>query len=162
MWYNESESRETMKNKKLCIILGITLSILTILYFWYTDCWTTMKINWKISIPYMSLYREIYHKDSGPSFLGDGTRYHIFSYKNEKYIEKMFDWEQEEKATEYESSYSEFMKKELDRIEVPEKEQPEYSKCKYWYDNDPNDNRDEIVICWIEDENRLYVTEFFA
>ena len=145
-----------MKNKKQFII-GIIISILIVIYFWYTDCFNAIKINWKISIPYMSLYREIYHKDSGPSFLGDGTRYHVFSYKNKKYIEKMFEWQTEEKATEYESSYLEFMKTELDRIEVPEKERPEFLKCKYWYDNDPNDTRNEIVICWIEDENRLYV-----
>lgn len=150
-----------MKNKKKFII-GIIISILIVIYFWYTDCFNAIKINWKISIPYMSLYREIYHKDSGPSFLGDGTRYHVFSYKNKKYIEKMFEWQTEEKATEYESSYSEFMKTELDRIEVPKKERPEFLKCKYWYDNDPNDTRNEIVICWIEDENRLYVIEFFA
>ena len=145
-----------MKNKKQFII-GIIISILIVIYFWYTDCFNAIKINWKISIPYMSLYREIYHKDSGPSFLGDGTRYHVFSYKNKKYIEKMFEWQTEEKATEYESSYLEFMKTELDRIEVPEKERPEFLKCKYWYDNDTNDTRNEIVICWIEDENRLYV-----
>lgn len=37
----------------------------------------------------------------------------------------------EEKTTEIYSSYSEFIKTELDRIEVLEKERPEYSKCKY-------------------------------
>jgi len=147
-----------MKNKKLFIILGITLPILTILYFLYTDCWTTMKINWKVSMPYMSFYRETYHKDSGPSFFGDGTRYHVFSYKNEKYIKNMVNWEPEEKATEIYSSYSEFIKTELDRIEAPEKERPEYSKCKYWYNKDLDD---EIVICWNKEEHKLYVIELF-
>lgn len=148
--------------KKLFIIIGIMLPIFIMFYFWYTDCWTSMKINWKVSIPYMSFYRETYHKDSGPSFLGDGTRYHVFSYKNERYIEKEFDWENDEKATEYKSSYSEFIETKLDEIEVPEKERPDYSKCKYWYNNDLDDVRDEIVICWNEDENKLYAIEFFA
>ena len=74
----------------------------------------------------------------------------------------MFEWKTKEKATEYENSYSEFIETKLDEIDVPEKERPEHSKRKYWYNNDSNDTRNEIVICWIEDENRLYVTEFFA
>lgn len=148
-----------MKNKKLFIIIGIMLLIFIIFYFLYTDCLIAMKLNWKISIPYMSFYRETYHKDSGPSFFGDGTRYHVFSYKNEKYIEKMFEWQNEEKTTEIRSSYSEFIKTELDRIEVPKKESPNYSKCKYWYIKDLDD---EIVICWNEDENKLYVIELFV
>lgn len=104
--------------KKLFIIIGIALPIFIMLYFWYADCWTTMRINWKISMPYMSLYREIYHKDSEPSFFGDGTRYHVYSYKNEKHIEKMVEWQTEEKETEIRSSYSEFIREELDRIDV--------------------------------------------
>ena len=147
-----------MNNKKMFIIIGIIVFILIIIYFWYTDCFNAIKINWKISVPYMSFYREIYHKDSGPSFLGDGTRYHVFSYKNEKYIEKMFNWETIEKETRIETSYSEFIKNELDRIDVLEKERPDYSKCKYWYNND---NINEIVICWNEDNNKLYVIELF-
>ena len=102
--------------KKIFVIIGITLPIFLILYFWYNDCWTAMKINWKISMPYMSLYREIYHKDSGPSFFGDGTRYHVYSYKNEKHIEKMVEWQTEEKETEIRSSYSEFIREELQEI----------------------------------------------
>ena len=144
--------------KKIFIIITIMISIFIIFYFWLTDCWITMKINWETSVPYMSFYREVYHKDSGPSFFGDGTRYHVFSYKNEKYIKKMFDWEIEEKTTEIRSSYSEFIKEELDRIEVPDKERPKYSKCKYWYKKDLDD---EIVICWDEDDNKLYVVELF-
>ena len=147
-----------MKNKKLFIIIGIALPIFIILYFWYADCWTAMRINWKISMPYMSLYREIYHKDSGPSFFGDGTRYHVYSYKNEKHIENMFDWQTEEKETEIRSTYSEFIREELDRIEVPDKERPEYLKCKYWYKKDLDD---EMVICWNEDNKKLYVIELF-
>lgn len=79
-----------------------------------------------------------------------------YLYQNEKYIEKMFEWQTEEKTTEIRSSYSEFIREELDRIEVLDKERPEYSKCKYWYKKDLDD---EIVICWNEDNNKLYVIE---
>ena len=68
----------------------------------------------------------------------------------------MFEWQNEEKTTEIRSSYSEFIKTELDRIEVSKKESPNYSKCKYWYIKDLDD---EIVICWNENENKLYVIE---
>ena len=147
-----------MKNKKALIIIGIMITVIILIYFLYADYWTTIKINWKISMPYMSVYRETYHKTSEPSFFGDGIRYHVFSYENEKYIEKMLNWEVTEKTTEIYSSYSEFIKTELDRIEVPEKERPKYSKCKYWYNKDLDD---EIVICWDDDIKKLYVIELF-
>lgn len=143
--------------KILFIIISVMIPIFIIFYFWRTDCWNSMRINWEISMPYMSFYREIYHKDSGPSFLGDGTRYHVFSYKKEKYIEEAFDWEFKEKETKYNDSYSEFINEQLDDIGVLEKDRPEYSKCNYWY---KNYSGNEIVICWNKDENKLYVIEY--
>lgn len=150
------EKHIKINKNKLFIAIGIILSVFLIFYFWYIDYWRIIKINWEISIPYMSFYNETYHKDSGPSFLGDGTRYHVFSYKNEKYIEKAFAWQTEEKKTKYNDSYSEFIKEQLSSIGVLEKDRPDYSKCSYWYNNYAGN---EIVICWNKDENKLYVIE---
>ena len=70
----------------------------------------------------------------------------------------MFNWELIEKETEIYSSYSEFIRRELDRISVPDEKRPDVSKCKYWYNKKLDD---EIVICWNEEENKLYVIELF-
>ena len=65
-----------------------------------------MKANWGISLPYKALCTEVYTKDSGPSFQGDGIRYHVFEYKYEDYIDLMFAWSQAEQETGYFASVS--------------------------------------------------------
>lgn len=150
-----------MQKKLLVIIMGCLL-IFIILYFIISDYAFTIKINWGISIPYMSFYREVYQKDSGPSFNGDGTRYHVFSYRNEKYIEKMLEWDDIEQDSGF--NYLELMERELDRIMVLEKERPDYSKCDCWYNFEKNTSDwilDWMIICNNKKENKLYVVEYF-
>ena len=56
----------------------------------YADC---MNLNWHLSLPETDVV--IYEKNSGASFTGDGTRYHILQYdeENAAIILKSFDWE---------------------------------------------------------------------
>lgn len=148
--------------KKILVIFGFCLSILIIFYFIVYDYAFAIKVNWGISIPYMSFYKEIYQKDSGPSFNGDGTRYHVFSYKNEKYIEKMLEWNDIEQDTNF--NYLELMERELDKIMVLDKNRPVYSECDYWYNFEKNNSDlilDWIIICNNKKENKLYVVEYF-
>lgn len=49
-----------------------------------------IKANWEISLP--NGYKEIYEKDSGASFLGDGQRYHIFRYKDIEAVNECIEW----------------------------------------------------------------------
>ena len=44
----------------------------------YADC---MNLNWHLSLPETDVV--IYEKNSGASFTGDGTRYHILQYDEE-------------------------------------------------------------------------------
>lgn len=56
----------------------------------YADC---MNTNWHLNLPETDV--EIYVKNSGVSFTGDGIRYHILQYDEESadIILKSFDWE---------------------------------------------------------------------
>ena len=56
----------------------------------YADC---MNRNWHLNLPETDV--EIYVKNSGASFTGDGIRYHILQYDEESadIIIKSFDWE---------------------------------------------------------------------
>ena len=66
--------------------------------------------NWELNLP--TNYEEIYYKDSGPSFNGDGERYSIFQYENLDEINSLLEWENK-------NDYVEFRIKEiLDNLEI--------------------------------------------
>ncbi len=151
-----------MRKKKLItiliiIIIGLSLSGI-IIYTKSTNYSNILKINWKIELPKNSI-KEIYSADSGASFLGDGIRYHIFSYKKDEQIKEMLDWTKEEKETIFYSTYKESINAWLNKIKVSKENYPNYSNCKYWY-NKQEDNS-EIIILWDNKENKLYVVEEF-
>ena len=120
---------------------------------------SVMKKNWGISLPTKALCKEIYEKDTGASFHGDGIRYHVFSYEYEDYIDLMFAWRHQEDATIFHASYSEAAEEWLEEISVPEEYYPDYEKCLYWYK--AQDDNSELVIFWSTEENRLYILESF-
>lgn len=120
---------------------------------------SVMKTNWGISLPIKALWKEIYEKDTGASFHGDGIRYHVFSYEYEDYIDLMFAWRHQEDATIFHASYSEAAEEWLEEISVPEEYHPDYEKCFYWYK--AQDDNSELIIFWDNDKNWLYVLESF-
>ena len=73
-----------MKKNKIIIIVSaiVILLIITFILIWKMmfSYSSVLEANWGISIPFESKYKEIYQKDSGASFNGDGIRYHIFTY----------------------------------------------------------------------------------
>ena len=119
----------------------------------------TMKINWGISLPVKALCTEVYEKDSGSSFHGDGIRYHVFSYKYEDYIDLMFAWSHTEFNTIFHGSYSEAATEWLDEIDVPDDQRPNYENCCYWYKS--QEDNSELIIFWDNSTNLLYVVESF-
>lgn len=112
-----------------------------------------LKANWGISLPWQARMQEVYKKDSGPSFLGDGVRYHVFSYKYEDFIDLMFAW-----AFNNVDSLEESADSWLDEIQVPEEERPAYEQCYYWHKAERNN---DIIIFWNPEQNLLYVVESF-
>ena len=153
-----------MKNKKrsiltitfVIIVLGAAMALI---WKYLADYNTALKANWEISIPSKARYTEIYSKDSGPSFLGDGFRYHVFSYKDHAYVEEMLDWESDEKQTIFHGNYTDAVNAWLDTIEVPAEYRPDDSTCLLWY-NSENDNS-EIIVLWDRKNSTIYVAESF-
>lgn len=147
----------------IVLIVSVCIAFLSFSVFliWnhLTDYNTILKANWGISIPYAARYREIYDKDSGSSFHADGVRYHIFSYKNQSYIEEMLEWESYEKGTIFYGNYSDTLAAWLDEIEVPSKYRPECS-CSLFLYSSQTDNS-EIIIVWNNKNSLLYVAESF-
>lgn len=118
-----------------------------------------LNANWGFKVPWQSQYSEIYKTDSGPSFHGDGLRYHVYSYKYEDFIDLMFVWSPVEREPNYYDSYSEAVTQWLNDLEVPEEYCPEFANCSYWYRT--KDDKSEIICLWDAGMNRLYIAESF-
>lgn len=120
----------------------------------YADC---MNRNWHLNLPETDV--EIYVKDSGASFTGDGIRYHILQYDEESadIILKSFDWE----AGELNSELADKMEEWLDSIDVPLEDRPKQNEWKHTTLLRKEDNRDRLIMFFDESTNQLYVVEYF-
>lgn len=116
-----------------------------------------LRLNWGISIPFWARPAQCYEKDPGPSFLGDGIRYHVFSYQYEDFIDQMFAWGSVDRETIYYDSFTQAAEAWLDESEVPAEYRPDYDTCSNWYR--AKDDNSEIIIFWNADLNRLYFLE---
>lgn len=127
-------------------------------------CWQLLssyalaiRLNWGISIPFLAQTSPYYEKDSGPSFLGDGIRYHVFSYRYEDFIDQMFAWGSVDRETIYYDSLTQAAEAWLDEIEVPAEYRPDYDTCSNWYR--AKDDNSEIIFFWDAELNLLYCLE---
>jgi len=118
-----------------------------------------LEANWGFRLPIYARYREIYRKDSGPGFHGDGIRYHVFSYKYEDFIDTLFVWGSSDHSTRFHGSLSAAAEDWLDEIEVPEEWRPDYGRCHYRYR--AQEDNSELIVFWDSEENRLYIVESF-
>ena len=119
---------------------------------------SVLEANWGIELPIKALCKEVYEADTGPSFHGDGVRYHVFSYRYEDYIDLMFAWSGNlENETLFYRSYSEASDIWLDELDIPEEQYPDYDDCFCWYKS-AHDNS-EILIFWNPEINQIYILE---
>lgn len=173
------------KHKRLIILLpGVLILVIAaigaFLYFGQSaDYSSTLKANWGFSLPSGSHYSEIYSRDSGGSFLGDGIRYHVFTYEENAPVKEMFDWQTNGNETRgndgsdsgsiddissgsdsnYSGHYSAKVNRWLDDINVPSGERPDYASCVYW--QQAQDDGSEIIVLWDEIRQKLYTAESF-
>ncbi len=151
--------------KKIWLTATTLLLVLTLIgvggYCYLTDYAHVLKQNWGISLPFKSLYKEVYEKDSGASFQGDGVRYHVFSYRYEDDIDLMFVWRGVEDATVYYDSYSQAAAAWLDEIDVPKDKRPDMTNknLSYWYKT--KDDHDELLFIRDSERNLIYILESF-
>ena len=117
-----------------------------------------LEANWGFELPVKALCKEVYSEDTGPSFHGDGIRYHVFSYRYEDYIDLMFAWSGNlENRTLFYQSYSDAADMWLGELGIPQKQYPDYDACFCWYKNERDNS--EIIIFWNPEINRLYIVE---
>ena len=108
----------------------------------YADC---MNRNWHLNLPETDV--EIYVKNSGASFTGDGIRYHILQY--------------DEESADINSELADKMDEWLDSINVPSEDRPKQNEWKHTTLLRKEDNRDHLIMFFDEDTNQLYVVEYF-
>ena len=150
-----------MKKKRITITVAACILVAVCCIGWrvFSDYSRVIEANWGISLPWKARLTEIYEKDAGPSFHGDGVRYHVYSYKYEDYIDLMFAWPPTEYPTNYYATTSEAAEVWLDEIDVPAEERPDYEKCCSWHKS--QDDNSEIIFFWDNDLNHLYIVENF-
>ncbi len=151
-----------MKKKKIYIVLLCLILAAGILgWNWLGNYSRVLDANWGFSLPWKALYREIYQQDSGPSFHGDGIRYHVYSYQYEDYIDLMFAWMGQDGDALYGKSYSQSIAQWLTELNVPQQWQPDYDNgnAGFWYKSQ-HDNS-QIIVVWNQTLNRLYIAEHF-
>ena len=143
--------------KKKIIALCLVFCLLIFVGFFGLQYLTghsrVLESNWGISLPYKAVCRQVYEKDSGASFHGDGIRYHVFSYKYEDYIDLMFAWPPNHKTD------TAAAESRLNAIEVETEERPDYAACSSW--GKSREDGSEILFFWNPEINRLYVIEAF-
>ena len=147
------------KRKRTLIILAAVFLLVAICVPKAPSYSVAIEANWGISLPYKALCSQVYAKDSGPSFLGDGVRYHVFEYKYEDYIDLMFAWSAAEHETLHYASVSEAADTWLDEIEVPDDMRPDYDACGSWHRS--KEDNSEIIFFWDSERNLLHVVENF-
>ena len=146
------------KKKTLLVIIVVLISVWTIYRTVVPSYSSVLEANWGFVLPVKALCKEVYSEDTGPSFHGDGIRYHVFSYRYEDYIDLMFAWSGNlENRTLFYQSYSEASDIWLGELGIPQEQYPDYDSCFSWYKNE-HDNS-EIIIFWNPEINRLYIVE---
>ena len=148
-----------MKKKRILLVVLVTLiSVWTIYKSIVPPYASVLEANWGVELPIKALCKEVYKADTGPSFHGDGIRYHVFTYRYEDYIDLMFAWSGNlENETLFYQSYSEASDIWLDELDIPMEQYPDYDACFCWYKSE-HDNS-EIIIFWNPQINRLYIVE---
>lgn len=111
-----------------------------------------LKANWGIGIPASAGCSEIYSKDSGASFHGDGTRYHVFSYKNDEKLDTCFKWTKNDSLC----AAADLL---LDEIDAADEMRPAYEDCSLWCKS--HEDNSEIIILKNSDSKMLYIVEKF-
>ena len=155
------------KKKTLLVIIVVLITAWTIFQSIIPSYSSVLEANWDIKLPVKAFCKEVYSEDAGPSFHGDGIRYHVFRFTNSSEIERMLPWSDlngntlawsqtqgEEKRYQ---TYHEATDLWLSELEIPQEQYPDYDSCFCWYKN-AHDNS-EIIIFWNPEINKLYIVE---
>lgn len=150
------KNKIALSKKLLIILIGLLIIVGLFVYNFIKEnniYSNIIKSNWEIELS--SSYKEIYSSDSGPSFLGDGYRYHIFEYKTSNDIKDSLDW-QTYKNPSMELDINNI----LSELKVPNEYLPPFD-CEYKHFFKSKDDYSKLYIVFNEKESKIYVAEHF-
>ena len=140
----------------------LALSILLLLLMWpglsalprrhdYTEA---LAPNWNISLPQSGAC--VYERDSGPSFHGDGERYHVLEYPACTALSYALPWQSPPYGAALEEA-----KALLESLAVPLEERPAFALCRWYTQRGHGDSRNYLYLFTNASASRLYVLESF-
>lgn len=115
----------------------------------------TFERNWDLELP--KDLHEVYHKDTGSSFHGDGTFYTIYQINNTDSIESLVDWSDVSSPTRLTDSYDDFATQCLDELNIPSDERINLEQCQYYYQ--VKDDGSELLLVYNLETDYLYIIE---
>lgn len=115
----------------------------------------TFERNWDLELP--KNLHEVYHKDTGSSFHGDGTFYTIYQINNTDSIESLVDWSDVSSPTRLTDSYDDFATQCLDELNIPSDERINLEQCQYYYQ--VKDDGSELLLVYNLETDYLYIIE---
>lgn len=118
------------------------------------DYTATVALNWGLSLPSGS--QCVYEADSGSSFHGDGTRYHVLDYPENSTVNTALSWQGAPSE-----AHAEAMTQLLDGLSVPEEERPDIARCRWYSATDLDDPRNRLDLLLSPSGTRLYILESF-
>lgn len=148
--------------KKLMTIAIIAIIAVGCAFVWplQNDYSEALKINWDIELPRdANCSLEYSTNEDASSVLGDGLRYHVFSYEKQDAIKKFLEWPDSESATIYHNTYTEAVKQWLEELDVPTNWCPEYNGSRYYYTSQSDNS--ELIILWDCEAKLLHIVESF-
>ena len=114
----------------------------------------TVNANWELDLPMEEAC--LYKADGGPSFHGDGLRYHVLEYADAGGLETAL-----ETQTEALASLPAGAEAILDGLFVPADWRPDPAACRGFTAPHPTDERNKLYLLLSDDGTRLYVLESF-
>ena len=119
------------------------------------DYTAVVELNWNLSLPESG--EEIYKTDSGPSFHGDGERYHVLQYAVGSGIESAIPWQ----APPADADTAEETEALMDHLDVPDRLRPDLDECRWYTAVDPSDSRNHLYLLFDPSTLELYILESF-
>ncbi|MCD7805518.1 MAG: hypothetical protein LUH03_10345 [Oscillospiraceae bacterium] len=136
----------------LIVVVTVTLFGGFISSIWNETYCDVIENNWGIVIPTDEGYSEEVSADSGASFHGDGTRYHVMYFDDAERISVLLGW-----SDEIPESYIEYSERLLDELDINYR--PDYESCVFY--TQTKSDGSVILIFWDEDLQEMYVVEEF-
>lgn len=127
-----------------CLIVGYKVHLYS-----HRSYLEVVRLNWGIELPKDG--NEIYSTDSGPSFHGDGVRFHIFQYNHELTFP---DRETETSSIENVSAL-------LTQLAVPLEHRPDLDHVTLVELHAKKDQRNTLYLLYDTEEQRLFILENF-